>query len=336
MHPGAPRTYTTLLSVVLDDCRCRTATSPTRSNQVVDGLDGFGGSTADSCEVAAALTRAVLFLMLVGLSGACVNGASPGLSQADGPVMPEDRLIEGSPLLSTYEYCYGECRALARTPQFALYDDGTLVRTGYVDGGDFFIEAATLSTGEVAELVELGRSAGLSSGLTASVGELAGSDGAGTVFISEVGERTTFVHAPHLHPLYGNIETDEQADLLEFVTELERLGEEQRWQPMAVAWAVFAHRRSSGSAEDVVWTGPSLDLVDVDGCLVLGSLDEDPVVQGLVESADATFGLRLISADWSWLASVRPMMPHETDCEDVKAHDGWFRDTNDQILMDLR
>ncbi|MEM7285048.1 MAG: hypothetical protein AAF480_01745 [Actinomycetota bacterium] len=270
--------------------------------------------------------------------GSCSSGSSEGQEPTPAPsgsvtaiptptavaaVALDDRIVAGGPLVSVTGRCYGECIYRSQIPRFALYDDGTVVRTDFEDPfGDslFVIETTEVSRAQADEAIGLALLAGLDSGVVGAAGVLLCCDGGGLIFVSELGAGGTYIHAPWLDTIDAETSAQraQRAALRNVVDWFESIDGAAGWTRVPVRWAGFIHGDASGG---------------VGGCVDLDSPEPGSDLFKFVNDPSNSFSWASTTPapDGTGVMTARPLMPHETGCDDARTYSAWFHATDRSI-----
>lgn len=243
-------------------------------------------------------------------------------------VPPEQRVAPNGPLIEIRQVCYGECWTAQTTPQFAIYDDRQIVRSGY-DGPDapFHLQSSQLSKEDFESIVRAATNAGLDRGTINAAGRALGADGGGYVFVSHLGSKPSVVHAPYLEDEDPAGESGQRQALRLLVTTVTDLEKRLDWGDLPQRWAVVGLHRISreGLVSTQPWPGPSLEAADEGGCLLLGDVSASPELELFVTSPSATFSPAVSDGSTDWYLTPQALMPHQDDCDAVLVENAWYR-----------
>lgn len=241
------------------------------------------------------------------ITAACASGRAP----AGGA---NNDVFDGSdePILVVTQVCYSHCSPFQSFPGLALYGDGTLVHIEQDDAWVLQTTSRTLTPEVLDRVASLMLEAHLDAGgVRATATNYGIMDGGGTVFEAFIGGRSTYVHAPYLG---SEPRDDERLTLVQLVRELQNAAA-QPGVALDPAWVLIGEESAGQDAVD--WKlseAPQGDppCMPIDPASLPVDLELDLRRDGF-DAALLRFGDRVL------LMSSRPLMPHETGCEDARS-----------------
>lgn len=221
--------------------------------------------------------------------------------------------------LSLGSVCYGMCAYVLplRLPRVTVYEDGRVLTTKVQTQGSFrtILLEGRVSREAMKRLQELTHAADLPDDETQAdfEGVEGFADGGGSIF-SGVAKKPFRVEAPHLSD--GTGMTDRRKALLSLKKELESAGQSASTPVPAPRSALVAYRRAQAGGQP--WRGPSLAGLPADWqgrrCVVLQGKALDRVAAAVRYEG---FGTLVTEAREGFTVLLRPLLPHESTCEDI-------------------
>jgi hypothetical protein len=276
-----------------------------------------------------------LLLLVAG----CAQPVPPANGPADGgsrDSLPADAValrvaytggFAGSAMLATrlpFLTVYGDGRVITEGPHAAIYPGPALPN----------MQVRRIAAADVRRLVDRATAAGV--GTAADFGRPPIMDAASTRFtaLTDTGVKTTEVYALNEADANASGLTEQQRSaraklkgLLEALTDLPTtlggsISQSERYKPTAVAAAAAPwqpDRSGAGDQREMAWPGPALPGKPLRGGAIVNcvTVTGDALSPVLAAAEKADTATPWTSGGKRWKITFRPLLPDETDCEDL-------------------